>query len=61
MDEKRCFHCGTPVIWDSDTESPVDDETTLSYYHCPKCGYSYEVAEPSEQEKKEDYKDFWEK
>lgn len=67
MDKKCCFTFGTPLIWDSDananevsSEYDDDDFATIQYYHCPKCGRSYEVVEPTHEEKEKDYKEYWE-
>lgn len=59
MDEtKRCFCCGEGLIWDSSTDRMDDENAVVDFYHCPKCGYSYEVYSPTEEEKV-DYKDYW--
>lgn len=43
MDEtKRCFCCGEGLIWDSSTDRMDDENAVVDFYHCPKCGYSYE-------------------
>lgn len=58
MDEtKRCFCCGGGLIWDSSTDRMDDENAVVDFYHCPKCGYSYEVYSPTEEQ--ESYKDFW--
>lgn len=46
------------LIWDSSTNRTDDEDATIDFYHCPKCGYSYEVYSPT-AEGQEDYKEFW--
>ena len=46
------------LIWDSSTDRMDDENAVVDFYHCPKCGYSYKVYSPTEEEKV-DYKDYW--
>jgi hypothetical protein len=46
------------LIWDNSTDRMDDENAVVDFYHCPKCGYSYEVYSPTEEEKV-DYKDYW--
>lgn len=66
MSDIRCFICGEDLIWDSDVnahevfaEYGDDDSAAMSYYHCPKCGRSYEVCEPCREERESTYKEYW--
>lgn len=47
------------LIWDSSANRIDDEDATIDFYHCPRCGYAYEVYSPTEEEK-QDYKDFYE-
>lgn len=53
-----CFRCGGVLCWDSSAPRSDDENAITDWYHCLKCGTSYEITEPSEEEK-EDYKEFW--
>lgn len=36
------------------------DERALEYnYQCTSCGYQVNISEPTEEEKNESFKDFW--
>lgn len=62
----KCLFCGGDLCWDSDTnasdiyaEYSEDDSAVVSYLHCLKCGRSYEVCEPNEEERESIFKDYW--
>lgn len=66
MSDMNCYFCGGDLIWDSDsnaneigTNYDDTDPATVSFYTCSKCGRSYEIYEPSMEEKRVDYNDFW--
>ena len=66
QEKVKCIFCGGDLCWDSDekendmfVEYGDDDEAILSYYHCMKCGRSYEIADPTKEEKETEYKDYW--
>ena len=46
------------LCWDSSSDRSLDDDALVDYYHCMRCGTSYEVFQPNEEEK-EDYKEYW--
>lgn len=48
------------ICWDSSAERSESDDAIVDYYHCMKCGASYEVYQPNEEEKA-DYDDYWSK
>lgn len=48
------------AIWDSSESRNLDDDAVVDNYHCVRCGTSYEVYQPNEEEK-EDYKEYWNK
>lgn len=55
-----CFYCGGGgICWDSSAERSESDDAIIDYYHCMRCGTSYEVYQPNEEEKK-DYQEYWE-
>ena len=54
-----CFYCGG-LCWDSSESRNLDDDAVVDNYHCMRCGTSYEVYQPNEEEK-EDYKEYWNK
>lgn len=65
-DNLKCPLCGGDLCWDSDAQANDifieyvdDDEAILSYYHCMKCGRSYEIVDPTREEKETSYKDYW--
>ncbi len=55
---KTLFLLWGGLIWDSSTNRTDDEDATIDFYHCPRCGYAYEVYSPTVEEQ-EDYKDFW--
>lgn len=62
----KCLFCGGVLSWESDAnanelscEYAEDDTAAVSYYTCQKCGRSYEIIEPTEDERNKYYKDYW--
>ena len=55
-----CFYCGGVLCWDSSESRDLDDDAVVDNYHCMRCGTSYEVYQPNEEEK-EDYREYWQK
>ena len=64
----KCFVCGTELVFQDSEMCEVatrseaykdDDEAIMNYYLCPCCGRSYEVYDPSREEKEGDYKAYW--
>lgn len=53
-----CFYCGGVICWDSSGDRNEDDDSVMDFYHCTRCGASYEVCQPNEEEK-QDYKEYW--
>lgn len=63
----RCFHCGTDLI-QGDTTMVADvsgegyendNEAMIQSFRCPMCGRDYTVIDPSEEQRKGDYKAYW--
>ena len=64
--EFRCFFCGSELIWGSScnlkdvcADAEDNDGGTVSFYTCPKCGRSYEIYDPIEEERETSYKEYW--
>lgn len=36
-----------------------DDTAVVSFYHCSKCGRSYEITEPNKEERDSEYAAYW--
>ena len=49
---------GGVICWDSSGDRSEDDDSVVDYYHGMRCGASYEVYQPNEEEK-QDYKEYW--
>ena len=49
---------GGVICWDSSCDRSEDDDSVVDFYHCMRCGASYEVCLPNEEEK-QDYKEYW--
>lgn len=54
----NCFRCGAELAWQNDemlcdvsSFHEDDDEAVVSFYHCPKCGASYEIADCPKEER----------
>ena len=44
-----CFLCKAHLIWDNDVEGGDimhDEESTVSFYHCPECKAGFRVIIP---------------
>ena len=61
---QKCYRCGSDIQWESDfmtsdisDDFDKNDSSVTSYYHCPNCGASIELVDPSYENKK-DYS-FW--
>lgn len=62
----KCYFCGGELIWDSDanagdflSEFDDDDDAVVQFYHCSKCGRSYEIVDPVKSERETTYLDYW--
>lgn len=53
-----CFNYGGVICWDSSGDRSEDDDSVVDFYHCMRCGASYEVCQPNEEEK-QNYKEYW--
>ncbi len=67
MKNLKCLFCGGDLCWNSDAnasetyaEYTEDDTAVISYYTCMKCGRSYEISEPNKEDRKREYKEYWE-
>ena len=63
MNNFKRFYCGADIVWDSDSniveEEELDDAGVVSYYHCTRCGRSYEISDPFISEKETIYRNYW--
>lgn len=62
----KCVLCGGPMIWDScATANEIsdnyedDDDASVWYFHCSKCGCDYEVFEPNKNERQTTYREYY--
>ena len=62
----NCIFCGGVLAWGNDENAsdvcddyPTDDFAIMSSYTCMNCGRTYEIFEPTEEDKRTTYKDFW--
>lgn len=62
----KCFVCGAALVWDNDNNASDvyetyegDDEAVVTSYHCPRCGYMYEVLCPPREERENEYKEYY--
>ena len=44
---------------DSSDDFADDDTAVINYFHCRRCGRSYEVIDPPQEERETEYKEFW--
>ena len=59
-----CVFCGTELRWDSSINlasagGDDDDEGIVSHYTCPHCGRSYEISDPTKEERENKYKEYY--
>lgn|GEM_PF-4758806 len=63
-----CLKCGGELVWDraemaadvyADYEG--DEVAIVDFYHCLRCGCSYELVDPNEEERSGSYKEYWDK
>lgn len=62
----KCLFCGGDLCWESDSnandtyaEFSESDSAIVSYFHCTKCGRTYEICEPTEDERNSTYNEYW--
>ena len=62
----KCYFCGGALGWNSDfnasdvcTDYADDDPAVCSYYTFQRCGRSYEIIEPSQEEQQQLWNDYW--
>ena len=63
----KCPFCGGELAWNSDFnaselyggEYSDDDPAVCSYYTCRRCGRSYEICDPVQEERDGEYSDYW--
>lgn len=65
-DKPRCHFCGNELILDDskmcadvNVDYEGDEEAMVHFSHCPKCGRSYEIFDPTKKERDRDYKEYW--
>ena len=63
---KPCPFCGGELGWNSSnmaadiSDDYGDDEVAVvSYYTCRRCGRSFEVFDPTEDERNGEYSEYW--
>lgn len=68
MGKKKCIFCGHELVWQNDFDledvssvAEKDDGGIASYYDCPHCGRSYEICDPTKEERENEYKEYWQK
>lgn len=56
----KCFFCGSDIALESnamlsdfDDGINQDDDCTITYAHCPNCGWDYEFCDTPESQKKD--------
>lgn len=54
-----CPNCGKEMVLAESHERECDESAMEYNYQCTSCGYQVNVIEPTEEEKKEAFKDFW--
>lgn len=65
-DVMNCLFCGAPLVWEDNTDCSNfgdyddDDTAVISSLHCPKCGRSYEIWDPPQEKRENEYKEYWE-
>lgn len=66
MKTKNCFFCGEEVRWNRDANAneiltgyDEEDTAVVSFFTCPRCGRSYRVADPSQEERENEYREYY--
>lgn len=54
-----CPNCGKEMVLAESHERECDESAMEYNYQCTSCGYQVNVIEPTEEEKKEAFKEFW--
>lgn len=52
-------NCGKEMVLAESHERECDESAIEYNFKCTSCGYQVNVIEPTEEEKKEAFKDFW--
>lgn len=52
-------NCGMEMVLTESHERDCDERALEYNYQCTSCGYQVNVSEPTEEEKNESFKDFW--
>ena len=62
----RCHFCGNELILDDsqmcsdlNVDYEGDEEAMVHFSHCPKCGRSYEIFDPTKEEREKYYDEYW--
>ena len=62
----KCLFCGGELSWDSQgmccevsPDYEGDPEAIVHFLHCRNCGRDYEIYDPPKDERKSDYKGYW--
>ena len=65
-DKPRCHFCGNELILDDsqmcadvNVDYEGDEEAMVHFSHCPKCGRSYEIFDPTKEEREKYYDEYW--
>ena len=65
-DKPRCHLCGNELILDDsqmcsdlNVDYEGDEEAMVHFSHCPKCGRSYEIFDPTKEEREKYYDEYW--
>ena len=65
-DKPRCHFCGNELILDNsqmcsdvNVDYEGDEEAMVHFSHQPKCGRSYEIFDPTKEEREKYYDEYW--
>lgn len=65
-DKPRCHFCGNELILDDsqmcsdlNVDYEGDEEAMVHFSHYPKCGRSYEIFDPTKEEREKYYDEYW--
>lgn len=64
---KYCLFCGSELNYMGNADGNQfasyddDDSALISHFICPTCGRSYEVCDPTKEDREGLYKDYWDK